>query len=171
MSSDEGHQRLVIHFLSISAFCYCSLWQEKWLSFSVTWLIPNIIVWCAFVFLKSDTLAGFTSVSLKWRKILVCLRNLNDGISVVWIWHPAVSLAVDEVGRYHPTDPREVNLAFEDFRKAGQNGYRSKTVWVLSVTPFEEWDDCRSFPIFRNLGRYERAVEQTSNRGCNNGGG
>ena len=28
-----------------------------------------------------------------------------------------------------------VNLAFEDFRKAGQDGYRSMTVWVYSVSP------------------------------------
>jgi hypothetical protein len=31
-----------------------------------------------------------------------------------------------------------VHLAFEDFRKAGQDGYRSVTVWVWSVSPFEE---------------------------------
>jgi hypothetical protein len=59
-----------------------------------------------------------------------------------------------------------VNLAFEDFRKAGQDGYRSITVWVYSVSPFEEGDDRGSFPIFRDLRRYKR--EQASNRGCNN---
>ena len=37
-------------------------------------------------FLKSDTVAGYrTSLSLKWCKILVCLRNFNYGISVVLI--------------------------------------------------------------------------------------
>jgi hypothetical protein len=30
-----------------------------------------------------------------------------------------------------------VNLAFEDFRKAGQGGYRSITVWVYSVPPLK----------------------------------
>jgi hypothetical protein len=45
-----------------------------------------------------------------------------------------------------------INLAFEDFREAGQDRYRSETVWVQSVTPFEEGDDCGSFPIFRDLG-------------------
>ena len=35
-----------------------------------------------------------------------------------------------------------VHLAFEDFRKAGQDGYRSVTVWVQGVSPFEEGDDC-----------------------------
>jgi hypothetical protein len=34
--SDED-QRLVIHFISISAFCESSLWLEKWLCFSVAW--------------------------------------------------------------------------------------------------------------------------------------
>jgi hypothetical protein len=58
-----------------------------------------------------------------------------------------------------------INLAFEDFRKAGQDGKRSKTVWVWSVNPFEEGDDRGSFPIFRDLGQYEREVEQTGNRG------
>ena len=31
-----------------------------------------------------------------------------------------------------------VHLAFEDFRKGGQDGYRYVTVWVWSVFPFEE---------------------------------
>ena len=35
-----------------------------------------------------------------------------------------------------------VNFAFKDFRKAGQDEYRSVTVWVQGVSPFEEWDDC-----------------------------
>ena len=52
-----------------------------------------------------------------------------------------------------------VNLVFEDFRKAGQDGYRSVTVWVQSVSPFEEGDDRGSFPIFEDLQRYEREVE------------
>jgi hypothetical protein len=52
-----------------------------------------------------------------------------------------------------------INLAFEDFRKAGQDGYRSITVWVESVSPFEERDDCGSFPIFGHLRRYKREVE------------
>ena len=64
-----------------------------------------------------------------------------------------------------------INLAFKDFREAGQDGYRSITVWVQSVTPFEEGDDRGSFPVFGDLGQYEREVEQTGNRGCNNGGG
>ena len=64
-----------------------------------------------------------------------------------------------------------VHLAFEDFIKTGQDGYRSVTVWVKGVSPFEEGDDRGRFPIFRNLKRYDREVEQTSNRGCNNGGG
>jgi hypothetical protein len=29
VSSDEDHQRLVIHFISICAFCGSSLWLEK----------------------------------------------------------------------------------------------------------------------------------------------
>jgi hypothetical protein len=29
VSSDEDHQRLVINFISISAFCDSSLWLEK----------------------------------------------------------------------------------------------------------------------------------------------
>ena len=49
-----------------------------------------------------------------------------------------------------------VYLAFEDFRKAGQDGYRSVTVWVWSVSPFEEGDDRGRFPIFRNLRRLNR---------------
>jgi hypothetical protein len=64
-----------------------------------------------------------------------------------------------------------VHLAIEDFRMAGQDGYRSITVWVKSASPFEEGDDRGRFPIFRNLRRYEREVEQTSNWGCDNGGG
>ena len=36
----------------------------------------------------------------------------------------------------------------------------SITVWVYSVSPFEEGDDCGSFPIFGDLRRYEREVEQ-----------
>ena len=44
-----------------------------------------------------------------------------------------------------------VNLAFKDFRKAGQDGYRSVTVWVESVSPFEECDDRCRFPIFGDL--------------------
>ena len=44
-----------------------------------------------------------------------------------------------------------VHLDFEDFRKAGQNGYRSITVWVKS-----EGDDRDCFPIFSNLRRSER---------------
>ena len=60
-----------------------------------------------------------------------------------------------------------VNLAFEDFRKEGQDGCRSVTVWAWSVSPFEEEDDRDSFQIFRDLRRYEREVEQASNRGCN----
>jgi hypothetical protein len=48
------------------------------------------------------------------------------------------------------------HFTFEDFGKAGQDGYRSVTVWS-SITPFEEGDDRGSFPM--NLGRYE----QTSN--------
>ena len=63
-----------------------------------------------------------------------------------------------------------VNLDFEDFRKAGQDGYRSVTVWVKSVSPFEEGDDRSCFPIFGNLRRHEREVEQASNRGGNNFG-
>jgi hypothetical protein len=49
-----------------------------------------------------------------------------------------------------------INLAFEDFRKAGQDGYSSIAIWVSDDT---------------DLGRYEREVEQTGNRGCDNGGG
>jgi hypothetical protein len=55
-----------------------------------------------------------------------------------------------------------VNLAFEDFRKAGQDGYRSVIVLVYCVSPispFEEGDDRSSFPIFGDLRRYERGVE------------
>ena len=36
--------------------------------------------------------------------------------------------------------------------------------------PFEEGDDCSCFPIFGNLRRHEKEVEQASNRGCNNFG-
>ena len=61
-----------------------------------------------------------------------------------------------------------VNLAFKDFRKAGQKRYRPVAVWVQSVSPFEEGDDGGSFPIFEDLRRYVRQVEQASNRGCNN---
>ena len=50
-------------------------------------------------------------------------------------------------------------LSTLDLRKAGQDRYRSVAVWVSSVTPFEEGDDGGSFPIFRNLGRYEREFE------------
>ena len=57
-----------------------------------------------------------------------------------------------------------INLAFENFRKAGQDGYRSITVWVWSVTPFEVGNDRGSFSIFRDLGQFEREVEQTGNR-------
>ena len=49
-----------------------------------------------------------------------------------------------------------VDLAFEDLRKAGSDGYRSVAIWVKSVTPFEEGDDRGRFPIFRDLGRYKR---------------
>ena len=64
-----------------------------------------------------------------------------------------------------------VVLAFEeDLRKAGYDRYRSVTVWVKSVPPFEEGDDCSCFPIFGNLRRHKREVEQASNRGCNNFG-
>jgi hypothetical protein len=34
-----------------------------------------------------------------------------------------------------------VNMAFEDFRKAGQDGYRSVNSLGLECHPFEEWDD------------------------------
>jgi hypothetical protein len=61
-----------------------------------------------------------------------------------------------------------VDLAFEDLRKAGQDRYRSVTVWVQGVSPFEEEDDCGSFPILGDLRRYEREVEQAGNRGCDN---
>ena len=44
-----------------------------------------------------------------------------------------------------------INLAFQYFREAGQDGYRSITVWVQGVSPFEEGDDCGSFPIFSDL--------------------
>jgi hypothetical protein len=44
VTSDEDHQRLVIHFFSICAFCDSSLWLEKWLGFSVAWWWLNIIV-------------------------------------------------------------------------------------------------------------------------------
>ena len=64
-----------------------------------------------------------------------------------------------------------VDLAFEDLRKAGYDRYRSVAVWVKSVPTFEEGDDCSCFPIFGNLRRHEREVEQASNRGCDNGGG
>ena len=63
-----------------------------------------------------------------------------------------------------------VNLAFEDFRKEGQDRYRSITVWVWSVPPFEEGDDRGSFPIIWDLRQYERVVEQASNRVCNKRG-
>ena len=49
-------------------------------------------------------------------------------------------------------------------------GFRSITVWVLNVSPLEKGDDRSSFPIFRDLTRYDREVEQASNRGCNNCG-
>ena len=64
-----------------------------------------------------------------------------------------------------------INLTFKDFRKAGQDEYRSVTVWVQGVSPFEVGDDCGSFPILGDLRRYEREVEQAGNRGCDNGGG
>ena len=44
-----------------------------------------------------------------------------------------------------------VDLAFEDLRKAGWDGYRSVAIWVKSVTSFEEGDDSSCFPIFWNL--------------------
>ena len=83
MSSDEDHQRLVIHFMSICAFCDSSLWLEKWLGFG-----GDLTIVCgAFAvkhFLKSDTVAGLTRIlSLKWCKILVCFRNFNYEIFVV----------------------------------------------------------------------------------------
>ena len=62
------------------------------------------------------------------------------------------------------------DLAFEDLRKAEYDRYRSVAVWVKSVSPFEEGDDLSCFPIFGNLRRHEREVEQASNRGCNNFG-
>ena len=50
----------------------------------------------------------------------------------------------------------------EDFRKAGQDGYKSVTVWVQSVPPFEEGDDRgnrSNFTIFGDPRQYEREVE------------
>ena len=52
------------------------------------WLGGDLTIVCgAFAgksFLKSDTVAGLMRiVSLKWCKILVCLRNFNYEISVV----------------------------------------------------------------------------------------
>ena len=47
---------------------------------------------------------------------------------------------------------------------------KSVAVWVKSVPPFEEGDDRSCFPIFGNLRRHEREVEQASNRGGNNFG-
>ena len=69
-----------------------------------------------------------------------------------------------------------VDLAFEDLRYAGQDGYGSVTVWVQGVSPFEEGDDHGSFPILGDLRRYERlnrlvigvatmAADSFSNRG------
>ena len=60
-----------------------------------------------------------------------------------------------------------VDLAFEDLRKSGYDRYRSVAVRVKSVHPFEEGDDRSCFPIYGNLRRYERDVEQARNRGCN----
>jgi hypothetical protein len=44
VSSDEDHQRLVINFIYISAFCDSSLWLEKWLCF--LWLGGDLTIVC-----------------------------------------------------------------------------------------------------------------------------
>jgi hypothetical protein len=35
VSTDEDHQKLVIHFISICAFCDSSLWLEKMANFFI----------------------------------------------------------------------------------------------------------------------------------------
>ena len=85
MSSDE-HQRLVIHFNSICAFCDSSLgWKNGWIFLRLGGDLTNRL-WCfrCKAFFKSDTVAGLMRiVSLKWCKILVCLRNFNCEMLVV----------------------------------------------------------------------------------------
>ena len=41
--------------------------------------------------------------------------------------------------------------------------------WLSKTLDRQEGDDCGNFPIFRDLRRYEREVEQAGNRGCDNG--
>ena len=54
-------------------------------------------------FLKSETVVGLTRIlSLKWCKILQCLRNFNYGISVVLNLAPCSFTGCWEVGRSRP---------------------------------------------------------------------
>ena len=98
METWECHQMKIIKgkwsiFMLFLTFVTPLLGWKMAVWFSVARRWPNIIAWCAF--LKSDTAAGLTrSLSLKCCIILVCLRNFNYEISVVWIWRPALSMAV-----------------------------------------------------------------------------
>ena len=56
-----------------------------------------------------------------------------------------------------------VDLAFEDLRWAGQDGYRSVTVWVQGVSPFEEGDDCDCDRLV--IGVATMAADSFRNRG------
>ena len=85
----------------------------KWLCFSVSWWWPNNHLWCfrCKAFLKSDTVAGLTRIlSLNCVKYLYAWGILIMRFLLFWIWCPALSLAVGEVGRYRPTYPRQVKV-------------------------------------------------------------
>ena len=83
----------VIHFISISDFCDSSLAGKMAVFFCDLTLTHQNRLWCFHrkPYLKSDSVVGLTrSVSLKWCEILLCLRNLNYGISVVLNLAPCI---------------------------------------------------------------------------------